>query len=448
MSYDLEFQKHIFEMFEESQYWPQEQMQAFQESQLKQLLKFARDKVPFYKDRLAHALTSRGEIDWDNWYSIPILKRSDLIDHRDAMLAAELPPGHGYVDDHLGSGTTGKPVSSRHNSLVPLISRAGHFRAFKWYGVDYSKTFCSFVWKDLETAKWPEGKEHERWGPHWLPNNAAGRSLTISLHTSPENVAEFYHRNCVSYVSGWSQWVHAAALASEKMGLNTKIDAVFAFGTATTDQERDDCKRIFGADIFSLYASKEVYDIGHQCATGNHFHTTPELNFLEVLDENGNPCKIGHQGRAVITNLYNTSQPFIRYEQGDQIIMGHKCLCGRSLPVIERVAGRIGNLFRFPNGRKIAMFLPPRFMDMIGASGWQIAQTEPLKLEVRYVFGYPKDPVDFQVFTRFLKEQTDPDVVVEYKRLSELPNSRSGKFIQFVCELPPDARSTASPMAP
>ena len=51
MPYDPQFQHRIFEMLQDSQYWPKKQMRSFQEQQLAQLLKFSRDNVPFYKDR-------------------------------------------------------------------------------------------------------------------------------------------------------------------------------------------------------------------------------------------------------------------------------------------------------------------------------------------------------------------------------------------------------------
>ena len=58
-------QKQIFDMLMESQYWPPEQMLAFQRNQIAQLLKHARKNVPFYENRLAPVFTKNGEVDWD-----------------------------------------------------------------------------------------------------------------------------------------------------------------------------------------------------------------------------------------------------------------------------------------------------------------------------------------------------------------------------------------------
>ena len=438
MSYDPAFQKRIYDMLMESQYWSADAMQAFQSQQLSQLLKFARDTVPFYKERLANALTAGGRVNWDRWHEIPILRRDDLLNNREAMLAPTQPRGHGDLGDHLGSGTTGKPVTSRHNSLMPLVSHTAQHRAWGWHHVDYSKVICHYWGDDPPTAKWPEGENRGAWGPHWDPLSAAGKSLIINRETIPEQVAEYLGRNFVSYLTGRPRTVQSVALAAEQMGIELKLAALFTLGTSADESAQADCRRVFGAEIISNYSSKEVYNIAHQCPTGQHYHVNAELLFLEVLDDSGRACAPGERGNAIITSFYNTSQPFIRYEIGDQIIMGEQCACGCTLPVIEKIAGRTTHLFRFPAGRKIAPSISIKHMPLISAKSWQIAQTGPLKIEVRYILNGIGSKPNFEVFSSFVRAGTDPRVEVNYKIIESLPLTPSGKFIEYVCELPPE----------
>ena len=438
MSYDPAFQKRIYDMLMESQYWNADAMHAFQSQQLSQLLKFARDTVPFYKERLANALTADGRVNWDRWHEIPILTRDDLLNNREAMLAPTQPPGHGDLGDHLGSGTTGKPVTSRHNSLTPLVSQTALFRAFGWHGINYGKVVCDYNGYDPEVANWPEGKDLGAWGPEWMPESAKGNILQLNHFATPEQSAEFVARKSVDYIAGWPNWIQSVALATEKLGLKTRLAALLTLGTATADDEREDCRRVFGAEMISLYASKEVYNIAHQCPSGEHFHVNSELLLLEVLDDEGKLCAPGVRGRAVVTHFHNTSQPFIRYDVGDQIIMGGKCDCGRTLPVIEKIVGRISHMFRFPDNRTVAFFLPARLMPIIAARSWQIAQVAPLRIEVRYIPDGSGNKPDFDSFTSLLRARADPRVEVSYKRIEKIPLTPSGKYIAFVCELPPE----------
>jgi phenylacetate-CoA ligase len=241
------------------------------------------------------------------------------------------------------------------------------------------------------------------------------------------------------YLSGRPKSVQAVALAAERQKLQIKLGALSTFSTAPNEEEREDCRRVFGADIISLYASKEVYNIAHQCPSGTHYHVNSEMILLEVVDDEGNPCPPGVRGRSIVTSFFNTSQPIIRYDLGDQIVMGGRCSCGRTLPVIKRIEGRTTHLFRFPDGRKIAPSVPPHFRTLIAAISWQMAQVAPLEIEVRYIPDDSGKAPDFEAFTREVRLRTDPAARIVFKKLKELPFTPSGKFIEYVCELPPQA---------
>ena len=439
MKYDPQFQQRIFEMLEESQYWPLQQMHGFQSQQLAQLLKFSRDNVPFYKDRLANALTNDGEVDWQRWHHIPLLTREDLLTHREQMLAPHLPTGHGYVDDHLGSGTTGKPVTSRHNSLVPLVSQAAQFRGFGWHNLDYGKVFCQIEGDDPLFAQWPIGQNLGPWGPRWNEQSAEGNMLQINRNTSPENTAEYISRNAVSYLSGRPNRILSVARSIEKNGPKHQLSAIVTLSESPTEDIREECREVFGAEIISVYSSKEVYNIAHQCPAGRGYHVNSELLLLEVLDEANRPCSVGERGRAIITSFFNTSQPFIRYDIGDQIIMGGICSCGLHLPLIEKIVGRTNHLFRFPEQRFVGLTLPPKSMKLIAAQSWQVAQIEPLHIEVRFIPDGSNSNPDFAAILNLVRNRTDPRVQVSFKRIDTLPLTPSGKFIEYICELPPNS---------
>ncbi len=433
------FQKRIFDFLTESQFWPTSSMQLHQQGQLRQLLRFARDNVPFYTNRLNAVFNKSGEIDFHRWREIPVLHRADLLHHRESMLATVIPPGHGEVSDTEGSGTTGMPVTTRHNYLTHLASQAAVFRAYDWHKVDYGGVFVQWMGNDADVAAWPDGMAKGPWGPSWHPNAINGMFWQINRATSPEDVAEFLSRKQADYFSGRPKSLQSVALAAERLKLPVQLRALSGFSTAAREQERADCRRVFGAEMIMLYASKEVYNIAHQCPQNDHFHVNTELLMLEVLDDNDNPVPAGTRGRAVITSFYNTAQPFIRYNLGDQIVMDDRpCRCGCTLPVIARIEGRTTHLFRFPDGRKTAPSIPPHFRALIGAVTWQMAQVAPLTIEVRYLKDGSKMKPDFDGFTREVRLRTDPNVHVTYVTVAELPLTPSGKFIEYVCELPPE----------
>ncbi len=435
MSYDPAFQLRIYEMLMASQYWPPEEMQAYQSQQMSQALRFARDTVPFYKSRLAKILNHDGSINPEQWAKVPILTRDHLVHNREEMLAPELPPGHGYVDDHLGSGSTGKPVVSRHNLLMPVVSNAAMFRAFNWYAFDYRQNFCAIEGNDPTEGSWPEGTEGKIWAPHWQVGQ--GQFYNLNKNVLNENIVEFLIRKNIKYLSGRPSKLHAVALAAEREGQRTPLRAMVALGETISDTTREDCRRAMGVEVLGLYASKEVYNIAHHCNLCGGYHVNAEMLLFEVLKDNGEPAKPGEMGRAIITSFFNTAQPFIRYDQGDLIVLGDPKKCARRLPVIETIMGRTNHLFRFPGGRKVGTTLPAKHMGILAARSWQLAQVEDLAIEVRYIPDGSGRTPDFDFIRDLVITRTDPRVTVRFKEISELPLTSSGKFIEVICELPP-----------
>ena len=437
MTEALPFHQRIYDMLMESQYWPPEQMLEYQRSQLAQLLKHAKAKVPFYKDRLDPVFKGNGDINWDRWHEIPVVKRRNLVEDRESMWAAQLPPGHGATWEEFSSGSSGTPVTTRHNLLEGWVSNTIMHRAHRWYGMDWSKTSVS--WRgDDGLSNWPEGSRNESWAPSWLAPQERGENFSVNRATLQENAVEFMLRKRASYWASRPKLLQAAALFVKSQAIPVKLETVLTFGTGLTEDEGEDIREAFGARVLALYSSEEGCKIACSCPSTGKYHVNAELNFFEVLDGEDRPCAVGQPGRVVITPMFNTAQPLIRYEQGDIAIRAPACSCGRQLPVLEEISGRVTDLFRFPDGSIMSPSLPNKeFVENFGCKTWQIVQTGPLDVEVRYVqeglgmlpnMDYARD-----VINRRIRD----DLNVTFVALQETPLTASGKFIQYKSELKP-----------
>ena len=409
---------------------------SIQRSQLAQLLRHAKANVPFYKSRLDPVFRSNGDIDWDRWHEIPIVTRADLRDRRSEMQAASLPPGHGKIMKIYSSGTTGLPVVTSHNHLVRLVSRAAVHRSHRWYNLDWSETFVAWKGDNEEIAGWPAGKEEESWAPRTVPSRLRGKRYFINRFTAAEQALEFIQRTDAKHLSSRPQLLQALALMVEQRGIELKLNSVTTFGTGITDAERNDIERVFGARILSHYSSGEGHKMAISCETGTHFHINSELDFVEILDEANRPCTVGQPGRVVITPLYNTVQPLIRYEQGDIAVRGEPCKCGKALPVLQEISGRLTELFQLPDGRKISPYMPHQvFTENLGVNAWQLVQTAPLAAELRYVHPDPDAIINSAYAEKMIRRQIHKDMRVTFVRLTEMPLTAAGKFIQYKSEL-------------
>jgi phenylacetate-CoA ligase len=431
-----EFHRGILDMFLESQYWAREEMLEFQRSQLSQLLQHAKANVPFYRTRLDPVLKGDGAIDWKHWNEIPIIKRANLASEKSSMLAVTLPPGHGPTKEVYSSGSSGNPISITQSHLAMWVSEMALHRSQYWHRMDWSKNFLSLQIGSSEKTQWPDGWNKGPWGPKWIEHAGEGTKFVLDRSTHEEKIFEFVLRNRIGYLASRPLVLHALAMSAERSQLHLQLDAVISFGGEVSETVKEDLQRIFGARVIALYSSEEGCKIAVSCETGTHYHTNSELNFIEILDDSGNPCSIGEPGRVIITSLFNTAQPLIRYEQGDIAVRGLACSCGKTLPVLQKISGRINDMFEFPGGRKVAPSLPDKeFTFGFGAKIWQLVQVAPLIVELRYVQRESGAAVDEKLAREIIHKKLCSDLQITFVKLEEIPLTTAGKFLQYKSEM-------------
>ncbi len=93
--------------------------------------------------------------------------------------------------------------------------------------------------------------------------------------------------------------------------------------------------------LISTYASTEMSTALTSCwhKPGVHFH--PEMLYLEILDQKGNPVKSDEIGEVVVTPLGIQGMPLLRFQTGDLCqVIEEPCTCGRFTKRIGPILGR------------------------------------------------------------------------------------------------------------
>lgn len=426
-------------MLLQSQYWPAQRMREHQRGQLAHLLRHAKKNVPFYETRLDAVLRADGEIDWDRWSELPLLTRGDLRAHRDAMQARALPPGHDEIETTRSSGSTGQPIATTQTALTAMAASSATARSYDWHKIDVRRPHVCIFGDDPAMAAYPDGALHEPWGPPVLRRpREPGRQHDLNLAATPEQALEFISRHRPDYLSGLVTRVSVLAHETLRQGLDIRAEAILPFGEAVTPVHRKLFRDAFGARVLQSYASQETHRVAHACPENDHLHVNAELVLVEVLDDEGRPCPVGSPGRVVLTPFYNTAQPLIRYEIGDVATAGgNACSCGRTLPVLGNILGRIAHMFRLPGGRRVLPNISDDDVSELGAEIWQLAQVAPRRLEFRYVPGQHLG--DEQHFAERVKLQLHPEFEIDFVKLAPTHFQGRRKFIPYICELPDGA---------
>ena len=422
---------------EETERLPLPQLALYQEQLLERLVHHARDNAPFYRGRLACLFDANGAVDLSRWNEVPILERTEVVSKGAEMRVASLPESYGQILEIHSSGTTGTPLRIAANALVSISANAMVMRIARWFRLDPSRPLASIrVFKNIETTRYPEG----RTGKGWSYSHPESAHFALHVMTPIEQQLEWLARRKAPYLFTYPSNAMALADAvSPERGRELGIELVFAIAETVPDGARELVAERLGARLTGIYACQEIGAIASECDSAPHYHVAAENALVEIVDESGRDVAPGERGRVVITGLYNYAMPFIRYAVGDVAVAGTgPCTCGRSLPVIDRVEGRIRNAFVFRDGTRVwpRGWLAREMGAFVPFRQYQMVQLDHERIEFRYVpDGSGRQP-DLAGLSAYARKMMHPSVEMIVVAMDALPRGPSGKFEDFISLVP------------
>jgi len=125
-------------------------------------------------------------------------------------------------------------------------------------------------------------------------------------------------------------------------------------GEYLSDALRSSLSEAFHCYVQTSYSCTEGGTIGSECSE-RHFHVNDDWVLVEPVDKDNNPVADGVQSdKLLLTNLYNYTQPFIRYEVTDRVTMHHQpCACGNPTPWLTLEGRTDDMLCLVEDGREI-----------------------------------------------------------------------------------------------
>ncbi|MEN6418869.1 MAG: phenylacetate--CoA ligase family protein [Clostridiaceae bacterium] len=147
-------------------------------------------------------------------------------------------------------------------------------------------------------------------------------------------------------------------LIEEKQSGRLKIHPAFIMtgGEYLSDALRLRLSDCFGCYVQTSYSCTEGGTVACECIE-RHFHINDDWVIVEPVDSENNPVPAGvRSDKILLTNLFNFTQPFIRYEITDRVILHDEpCACGNPSPWLE-LEGRTDDVVRFTqDGREIKL---------------------------------------------------------------------------------------------
>ena len=430
---------------QQSQWWPPEVIEQRQFEQLQHVLAHAQRTVPFYRERLAQAgFDPRVPLTRELWARLPFVTRRDLQLHRQDLLSIAVPPEHGAVTEISTSGSTGTPLTIWATGTYSLIWQAITLREHFWHRRDFNAKLAVIRTQPSGGAKYPEGVLAPGWGPSTDVAYTTGTTPTLNPTCGAPEQAEWLIRQNPDYLLiGTTRALELARhFRREELKL-PRLREVRTLGEVIADDLREQCREAWGARVVDMYSSREIGYLALQCPEQEHYHVQSENVLVEILDEQGLPCRESEIGRVVISTLHNFATPLIRYELGDYAKAGGACPCGRGLPVITHILGRVRNMMTMPDGtRRWPNFMLDKAHSDLPPAQMQIVQTALDTLELRAVPSRPLSAEEHKRMLDYLRGWAGPQFKVSVRIVDSIPRNAGGKFEEFM-SLIEDTKSAA-----
>jgi phenylacetate-CoA ligase len=368
--------------------------------------------------------------------SIPIMKRTDIQDAGVSLFATALPADHGQPFPVRTSGSTGTPIEARGTAMTWMMQNAFSMRGHLWHRRDLGA-------KNVDIRNpYPSGREPKN--PKWSPVPGGGPHVRLDIGLSISDLLERVLAEDPDYLQTHPYTLLGMIELSVETGEKpSNLREVRTFGETLEPRIRRIAREAWGVPVIENYSANEIGTIAHQCPENQFLHVMAESILVEVLDDDGAPCKPGEVGRVVLTSLHNFASPLIRYANGDYARVGSACACGRGLPVLERIMGRERNLLVLPSGER--RFAQSHLGDFMAAPirNFQITQTGLETMEVTLVVPRPWTEADEAALQRHLAEKYrhEFDIAINYaERIERAPNGKYEEFKSLVAERPDEGR--------
>jgi phenylacetate-CoA ligase len=417
--------------FEISQWWEPDRILSYQLAQLRNVMIHAAKTTPFYRSRLetALALSGRG-LSLSAFRQIPILTRKEFQDAGDSINSQAVPASHGAIHDISTSGSTGEPLTLKGTKVTSIFESAMNVRGHLWHRRDFSQ-------KSLSIRTMKPGEPNRLVIPAWGPVIMAGESVRVSAAQPAGTLLDILKAENPAYVL-----IHPSMLkellfhSRERAYQPANLKEVLTMGEILYPELRERCQRQWNVKVTDGYSCMEFGALAVQCPEYPHYHMQSECTLIEVLRPDNTPCKPGEIGKTVISSLNNFATPMLRYENGDMAELGEPCACGRGLPVLKRIIGRVRNTAVLPNGERIMPNLSTGpLLNELPIKHFQLVQKTTELIEARLVVVRPLTDTEETALTDYFNKGWRHEFNFKYVYLNEITRGANGKYEVFRCEV-------------
>jgi phenylacetate-CoA ligase len=440
--------KHL-RLFEQSQWFSQEQLQVIQWSRLEKLLYHAYQNVPYYQEKFKALGAVPDDIkSFEDFKHFPILTKRTLQERLEDLIASNVPRAE--LLKGITSGSSGQPTCYYQELSSNTIRKAAGRRLTRIAGYDFGlKQFL--VWRDTQfifegdKIRSAAVQEAKPISPLMRIKKALHDRFAIEnpiIRVDPTLLTEYemaqlygrlkaFHPDIIiSYVN--TLYMFAQYLDSEGL-TDIKPHSIIVSSETLYPHQRELMEKVFGCRVYNRYGLQETGIVAIECPEGQGLHLNQEILYMEYIPYGDDNLQL------VVTDLINFGMPLLRYETGDTgRPLNETCPCGRGLSRIGDLRGRIIELLPTRLGGYVNGQLFATFHWIKGIKQYQVIQEKIDLFRIRIVRALSFEEKNLDPMLNTMREKFGEGTSIKIEYVDSIPFTKGGKYKLVVSELKDD----------
>jgi phenylacetate-CoA ligase len=415
---------NVARSLKESEKLSPEERRNLQWRKLVSLIEHAWDQSPYYRRRLSAIGFTPGDLkQWEDLWRLPVLCKRDITENIGEMISRN--SNREKLLPRKTSGSTGVSLNFFVDDSEFQFKRGVQLFRDQWTGWKLGE-WKAMVWGNPAYLHSLRGR---------IRNSLLERQFSLDTLKMDEAMMEFFaseiFRRKPTLLFGHAHSLYLFACFWRRRQLPAfRFRGILSTAMVLHEHERNVCESVFETPVFDRYGCEEVSLIASECEKHEGLHVNTDALIVEVM-KGDRPAHAGETGRILVTDLCNRAMPFIRYEVGDTAVPSDQtCSCGRTYPLLKRIAGRVADYLRTPEGEWISgISLTENFATLIsGLHQVQIIQEEADFLRLRTVRGPEFNEASVRQITELIQQRFGLRMRFALDYVDSIEPEPSGKY--------------------
>jgi len=346
-----------------TQWLSSSEIEQFQQQRLQRLLTYAFENVPYYHKIFKTVGLKPADIkNFSDLNKLPILTKDSIRKNLSDLVPRNVQKNK--IIPTATGGSTGEPMKFFIDDTWQAWNMAAAYRQWSWAGYNVGDKMA-YLWSAPQDIS-----SQERLKTKIL--NKVHRTIFLDAHKLTEKTLDEYITILRSFqpkvINAYASAIYVISQYVEKKGItDIRPKAILTSCETLFPYQRKIIEHAFGCKVYDYYSGRDTTFHAGECSEHTGYHMAIENAVVEFI-KNNEPVSTGEIGKMIITDLENYAMPFIRYEIGDLgQVSEEKCACGRNLPLLKEISGRIRDVIITKEGKYLTgAFISTLFYDNKG----------------------------------------------------------------------------------